>query len=163
MWSDPNGTILVFWWLWSQQASGKFISNLESMINSISGQQDCWMQNGASKWYAFRFLWRIMQLVLWPTAPYTAVLWLQSLFWMPHVSWKSITLTNRDNELRFNGEYFQAAGSSKFGHHNTLGLGNYKNKALTTGCYSGSCGAKTELMNMETLEWSNGPDYPFAS
>ena len=48
----------------------------------------------------------------------------------------------------------------------TDGMGNYKNKALTTGCnepYGSSCGAKTELMNMETLEWSNGPDFPFAS
>ena len=65
--------------------------------------------------------------------------------------------------LSFDGEYFQTAESSKFGHSYTLGMGNYKNKALTTGCSeSSSCGAKTELMNMETLQWSNGPDYPFA-
>ena len=58
--------------------------------------------------------------------------------------------------LRFDGEYFQKAGSSKFSHKHTLGMGNYKNKALTTGCYNdSSCWVKTELMNMETLEWSN--------
>ena len=65
---------------------------------------------------------------------------------------------------RFDGEYFQTAGSSKFQHGYTVGMGNYKNKALTTGCgFSSSCEVKTELMNMETLEWSNGPDFPFAS
>ena len=36
--------------------------------------------------------------------------------------------------FRFDGEYFQTAGSSKFGHRFTFGMGNYKNKALTTGC-----------------------------
>ena len=66
--------------------------------------------------------------------------------------------------FRFDGEYFQTAGSSKFGHKYTYGLGNYKNKALTTGCNGdSSCYVKTELMNMETLEWSNGPDFPFSS
>ena len=64
----------------------------------------------------------------------------------------------------FDGESFQTAGSSKFSHKETLGLGNYKNQALTTGCKdTSSCGIKTELMNMETLEWSDGPDYPFAN
>ena len=66
--------------------------------------------------------------------------------------------------FRFNGQYFETAGSSKFGHGYTDGMGNYKNMALTTGCSdSTSCFVKTELMNMETLEWSNGPDYPFAA
>ena len=82
---------------------------------------------------------------------------------MPHVSWRSIILTHRDNEFRFDGDYFHTAGSSKFEHRYTLGMGNYKSKALTTGCDSGSCAVKTELMNMKTLEWSNGPDFPFAS
>ena len=66
--------------------------------------------------------------------------------------------------LRFDGEVFQTAGSSHFSHRDTLGMGNYKNNALTTGCTgSSSCYIKTELMNMETLEWSNGPDFTFAS
>ena len=56
------------------------------------------------------------------------------------------------------------AGSSNFSHRQTMGMGNYKNNGLTTGCYDNSlCYVKTELMNMETLEWSNGPDFPFAS
>ena len=66
--------------------------------------------------------------------------------------------------LRFDGENFETAGLSKFSHKYTYGLGNYKDQALTTGCNDGSsCSAKTELMNMETLEWSNGPDYTLAS
>ena len=64
--------------------------------------------------------------------------------------------------FRFDGENFHVAGSSKFSHRYTLGMGNYKNKALTTGCFGSSCNVKTELMNMETLQWSNGPDYPYA-
>ena len=66
--------------------------------------------------------------------------------------------------FRFDGENFATVGSSRFSHRYTLGLGNYQGKALTTGCdNSSSCSAKTELMNMETLEWSNGPDYTLAS
>ena len=41
-------------------------------------------------------------------------------------------------------------------------MGNYHGKALTTGCYGNQkCGVKTELMDMNTLTWSAGPDYPF--
>ena len=66
--------------------------------------------------------------------------------------------------LRFDGENFQTAGSSKFPHGWSLGMGNYKGQALTTGCNSdSSCYIKTELMNMETLQWSNGPDYTLAA
>jgi len=43
-------------------------------------------------------------------------------------------------------------------------MANYMGKALTTGCEpSSGCGVKTELMDMATLQWSDGPDYPFAS
>ena len=66
--------------------------------------------------------------------------------------------------FRFDGEFFQTAGSSNFDHKDTFGMGIYKKKALTTGCYGSSkCSVKTELMNMETLEWSDGPDFPFGS
>ena len=54
--------------------------------------------------------------------------------------------------FRFDGDHFQTAGSSKFSHRQTRGMGNYKNKALTTGCNEDySCGIKTELMDMKTL------------
>ena len=47
-------------------------------------------------------------------------------------------------------------------------MANYLGKALTTGCYyhankDPTCGLKTELMDMNTLTWSGGPDYPFTS
>ena len=43
----------------------------------------------------------------------------------------------------------------------TVGMANYRGKALTTGCDDdGSCALKTELMDMTTLTWSAGPDYP---
>ena len=65
--------------------------------------------------------------------------------------------------FRFDGEFTQPAGSSKYSHQYTLGMGNYMGQALTTGCWSGSCAVKTELMDMTTLTWSDGPDYPFHS
>ena len=44
-----------------------------------------------------------------------------------------------------------------------MGLPNYKGKALTVGCHdvleSRTCGRKTELMDMSSLQWSNGPDF----
>ena len=43
-------------------------------------------------------------------------------------------------------------------------MANYKGKAFITGCAGGpDCYVKTELMDMNTLEWSVGPDYPFTS
>ena len=66
--------------------------------------------------------------------------------------------------FRFDGENFETAGSSKFSHQLTLGMGNYKNKALTTGCGLGrDCAVVTELMDMDNLTWSSGPNYPFTS
>ena len=66
--------------------------------------------------------------------------------------------------FRFDGENFETAGSSKFSHQLTLGMGNYKNKALTTGCGLGrDCAVVTELMDMETLQWTHGLPFPFAS
>ena len=64
--------------------------------------------------------------------------------------------------FRFDGEQFQSAGSSQYSHGFTLGMANYMGKALTTGCNSGSCSVKTELMDMSTLQWSPGPDYSLA-
>ena len=36
-----------------------------------------------------------------------------------------------------------------------------KGMALTTGCVGSECALKTELMDMDTLQWFDGPDYPF--
>ena len=66
--------------------------------------------------------------------------------------------------FRFDGQNFETAGSSNFSHSRTLGMAYYNGKALTTGCDdSSSCYIKTEIMDMSTLEWSNGPDYSLAS
>ena len=64
--------------------------------------------------------------------------------------------------LSFDGKSYQAAGSSAESHRYTYGMANYLGKALTTGCYSTLfCSVKTELMDMKTLTWSSGPDFPF--
>ena len=65
--------------------------------------------------------------------------------------------------FRYDGEFTQQAGSSKYSHRRTVGMGNYMGKALTTGCFGSNCAVKTELMDMTTLTWSDGPDYPFHS
>ena len=55
--------------------------------------------------------------------------------------------------------------NSTYSHGNTRGLANYKGKALTTGCEAwplgAECSFKTEIMDMTTLKWTDGPDFPF--
>ena len=68
--------------------------------------------------------------------------------------------------FRFDGVSYQSAGTSAYSHRLTYGLSNYRGRALTTGCSDAvsnavSCSVKTELMDMNTLTWSIGPDYPF--
>ena len=82
----------------------------------------------------------------------------------------------------FDGIRFKILPPSKYGHAYTHGLANYRGKPLAIGCYperrtclNGSvwdplcslrtgidCKVKTELMDMESKTWLNGPDYPFA-
>ena len=63
----------------------------------------------------------------------------------------------------FDGEFYQSAGSSAYSHTYTYRIANYRGRALTTGCddQNADCDVKTELMDMSTLTWSSGPDYPF--
>ena len=85
---------------------------------------------------------------------------------MPHVSISAQPLIILLNFfLRFDGQSYQSAGSSEYSHAYTYGMANYLGKALTTGCDMKHrlCGVKTELMDMNTLTWSAGPDYPFTS
>ena len=64
----------------------------------------------------------------------------------------------------FDGNSYRIAGLSNFSHQYTEAMANYMGKALTTGCANQrACYVKTELMDMNTLEWSDGPDYPFAA
>ena len=65
----------------------------------------------------------------------------------------------------FDGENYQSIESSKYRHAYTLGLANYKGKALITGCgyYNADCSFKTELFDLNTMKWFDGPDFPFGS
>ena len=81
-----------------------------------------------------------------------------------HVSCTNSVYSKSTNFFRFDGQQFGTAGSSKYSHKYTLGMANYLGKALTTGCSdSSTCYIKTELMDMTTLQWTDGPDYPFTS
>ena len=66
--------------------------------------------------------------------------------------------------LSFDGEDFGIVQDSHYSHLMSFGLGNYRGAAFTTGCdhYGKNCFNKTEILNMQTLEWSEAPDYPFA-
>ena len=62
----------------------------------------------------------------------------------------------------FDGTNFATINLSHYSHQHTLGLANYRGKALTTGCQEfDNCKIKTELLDMNTLQWQNGTDYPF--
>ena len=64
----------------------------------------------------------------------------------------------------FDGVSFEYASNSTYTHRFTYGLANYKGWAMTTGCQdSPTCYVKTEFMDLNTLKWSDGPDYPFTS
>ena len=39
----------------------------------------------------------------------------------------------------------------------------FEGKALTTGCVGSECPLKTEVMDMASMRWTDGPDYPFTS
>ena len=53
--------------------------------------------------------------------------------------------------------------SSKYSHRTTFGLANYKGKALAVGCneFDADCSFATELFDLNTMKWSDGPKFPF--
>ena len=62
----------------------------------------------------------------------------------------------------FDGESFETVQSSKCDHTKTLGLANYRGRALTTGSFTNSeCSVRTEIYNIITNQWIDGADYPF--
>ena len=67
--------------------------------------------------------------------------------------------------LSFDGVNYQSMESSKYSHLWTYGLANYKGKAIITGCGKdyADCSLKTEIFDINTMEWSDGPDFPFGS
>ena len=64
--------------------------------------------------------------------------------------------------IRFDGQNYAKLNASKYPHDWTLGLGNYRGKALTTGCFldQKSYGKQTEILNLETLTWTSTQEYP---
>ena len=83
---------------------------------------------------------------------------------LPYVSVKYY-YSNFQSISSFDGENYVQVEDSKYSHDVTLGLGNYRGKAFTTGCNWEGCTSKvaTEILDMTTMKWSDGPDYPFAS
>ena len=63
---------------------------------------------------------------------------------------------------RYDGENFHAVNDKSQFSHGGEQLGIYRGKAFVTSCgyYSSSCNRKTELLDMTTLTWSNGADFP---
>ena len=138
------------------------------------------MSNGAPKRLGLEFQLssRVMQYFQSTFSNYFALLWYRtltslsyvSLFSMIHNLWTQTLLSYRYVQLfqtfsfRFDGQNFAAIHLSHFSHQHTHGLANYRGKALTTGCQSDDdCSTKTELLDMNTLQWQNGTDYPFSS
>ena len=64
----------------------------------------------------------------------------------------------------YDGENFNSMENSKYSHRGLENsLANYRGKALVTGCNydNDECSFKTEIMDMTTMTWSDGPDYPY--
>ena len=153
MWSDLNGAVLVFWWKWKcQQSPGKLISNFKSRNNFYIHFSSARLSDAS--WCA-KMIWlstfieehatRSLNQSLEYCCVLTRITLLNAICKLVDEISKSWTWL-----FRFDGGYFHTAGSSKFSHQRTDGMGNYKNKALTTGCEDNfSCYIKTELMNME--------------
>ena len=71
----------------------------------------------------------------------------------------------KNKTQRFDGVNYKLLDESKFGHR-IAKLGNYRGAAFITGCFNefvDECGFKTEIMDMSTFQWNDGPDYPFNS
>ena len=65
--------------------------------------------------------------------------------------------------LSFDGEKFDDTGRSQYWHGRQQ-ISNYRGKAFVTSCayatYRDSCNRKTELLDMESLTWSEGAEFP---
>ena len=82
---------------------------------------------------------------------------------MPQVSQFSNVFT-LDLGFSFDGENYESLESSTYSHRNTFSIGNYRGKVLATGCDNASyCYRKTELLDMATMKWTDGPDYPYGT
>ena len=92
---------------------------------------------------------------------------------MPHVSTYSrrfCIIIDFDWLFSFDGQNFENVNHSKYPHGYTMGLGNYRGKAFTTGCAGLNvpglpvCNdnkVATEMLDLTTNKWTDGSDYPF--
>ena len=78
--------------------------------------------------------------------------------------YKTIPYSSLKYVFSFDGDNYETVEDSKYNHEQTYGLGIYHGKAFTTGCAVNGCTSyvATELLDMTTMKWSDGPDYPFA-
>ena len=68
------------------------------------------------------------------------------------------------SKFRFNGQVVETVQSTTHQHDRIFHLASYRGQPMTTGSmYSSSSYVKTEIMNVETGQWTTGPDYPFHS
>ena len=84
---------------------------------------------------------------------------------MPFVSSPIFCFSEKKFFFSFDGENYHSVELTKYSHRYTYALGNYKGNALTVGCdrnYA-DCSFATELLNVNNLKWSSGPDFPFGS
>ena len=65
-------------------------------------------------------------------------------------------------KFRFDGQLVQTVQSTSGYHSEIYHLASYRGQPLTTGSFSHSSSYKrTEIMNLESGEWTIGPYYPF--
>ena len=168
LWRHLEWRILVFWGL-RIIYKGKFIcfrlQNLQSILCLLSdGQQNNWLSIDKAIGSGFRPEMAIMQHV--PRTDFSSFAlfsWTRSQS-MPFVS-SLFSVLWKIYFLSFDGENYHSIESSKNPHHYTYGLANYKGKAMITGCgfSNNAYSFATELFDMSSLNWSDGPEFPFGT
>ena len=64
----------------------------------------------------------------------------------------------------YDGSNFKKIEESKYSHERISGLSNYQGQAFITGCSTCCvCSLKTEILNLQTMTWSDADDYPYTS
>lgn len=72
-----------------------------------------------------------------------------------------LVVENFNSKFRFNGILVEPAESTIYEHYEINHLASYRGNPMTTGgSYSSGV---TEIMNLETGQWIEGPEYPFFS
>lgn len=71
----------------------------------------------------------------------------------------------RDTQLKtchiFDGMNFESGPSTKYRHQMTTGMALYRNRPFVTG--SLETNARTEILDIDILAWTQAKDYPFSA